>query len=91
MSLEGLRDQSEVRWEFDDEVDQCRSCKKTLSVSERKLHCRHCGKIFCKECLAQTVPSGASRRPAPVCSQCHFLLVQESKPYFTQSNSEQNS
>ena len=83
MELEKIRSQStEVRWQHEDDVDECNSCKHGLP-QKRKIHCRHCGKIFCPDCLTKTVPSGPHRRPARVCEVCHTLLVQHSAPYFS--------
>jgi len=45
-------------------------------------HCRHCGQIFCVECLSKSVNSGPHRRPARVCDVCHTILVRDATPYF---------
>jgi len=45
-------------------------------------HCRHCGQIFCVDCLGKTVNSGPHRRPARVCDVCHTILVRDATPYF---------
>lgn len=46
-------------------------------------HCRHCGKIFCVDCLSKTVKSGPKLRPSCVCDVCHTILVQDATPYFS--------
>lgn len=45
-------------------------------------HCRHCGQIFCVDCLGKTVSSGPHRRPTRVCDVCHTILVRDATPYF---------
>ncbi|KRZ84549.1 Rab GTPase-binding effector protein 1 [Trichinella sp. T8] len=73
----------QVRWEDDDDVLMCRGCKQLFNRHRRKLHCRHCGRIFCDPCLSRTVSSGPQRKPAKVCEVCHTLLVSETAPYFS--------
>ncbi len=46
-------------------------------------HCRHCGKVFCADCLTKTVNSGPNLRPSKVCDVCHTILVQDATPYFS--------
>ncbi|XP_058445356.1 rab GTPase-binding effector protein 1 isoform X2 [Malaya genurostris] len=84
MQLEKIRSaDTQVRWQDEDDVDQCPNCRKEFTVTRRKQHCRHCGTIYCQPCLAKTVPSGTNRRPARVCDVCHTLLVQDTAPYFS--------
>ena len=74
---------SQVRWQHEDDVAACQNCKSSLSANRRKHHCRHCGRIFCSDCVTKTVASGPTGRPAKVCDVCHTLLVQNSAPYFS--------
>lgn len=84
MELEKIRQaEKEVRWQHEDDIDKCQNCKSSLSVNRRKHHCRHCGRIFCSDCVTKSVESGPRRRPAKVCDVCHTLLVQNSAPYFS--------
>ncbi|KRY14295.1 Rab GTPase-binding effector protein 1, partial [Trichinella patagoniensis] len=84
IQLEKIRQsEHEVRWEDDDDVLMCRGCKQLFNRHRRKLHCRHCGRIFCDPCLSRTVSSGPQRKPAKVCEVCHTLLVSETAPYFS--------
>ncbi|XP_035784010.1 rab GTPase-binding effector protein 1-like isoform X2 [Anopheles albimanus] len=84
MQLEKIRSaDTQVRWQDDDDVDQCPNCKKEFTVTRRKQHCRHCGTIYCQPCLSKSVVSGPNRRPAKVCDVCHTLLVQDTAPYFS--------
>ncbi|PIC42167.1 hypothetical protein B9Z55_009331 [Caenorhabditis nigoni] len=83
IQLEKIRQsEQEVRWQWDEDVNQCSNCDTSLVRLKAKPHCLHCGKIFCTNCLKDTVPSGPSHRPANVCSVCHTLLNRDTKPFF---------
>lgn len=46
-------------------------------------HCRHCGRIFCSDCISKTVNSGPNGRSFRVCDICHTILVKDAMPYFS--------
>lgn len=73
----------QVRWQHEDDSEDCSSCRQQFNMAKRKHHCRHCGRIFCADCLTKTVTSGPQNRPSKVCEVCHTLLVQNSAPYFS--------
>lgn len=84
IQLEQIRQsETEVRWQNEEDIDECHSCKQQFSVTKRKHHCRHCGKIFCSDCITKTVNSGPKMRPAKVCDVCHTILVADATPYFS--------
>ncbi|KAK2172041.1 hypothetical protein NP493_998g00053 [Ridgeia piscesae] len=84
IQLEKIRgSEHEVRWQHEEDVDDCTKCDMAFSTFSRKHHCRHCGKIFCSDCLTKTVNSGPNLRPARVCDVCHTILVQEATPFFS--------
>ncbi|XP_072163930.1 rab GTPase-binding effector protein 1-like [Diadema setosum] len=85
VQLEMIRQKdNEVRWQHEDDVDKCNKCRTAFGASKKKKHhCKHCGKIFCPDCLGKAVESGPRRRKMPVCDVCHTLLVNESAPYFS--------
>ncbi|XP_049817219.1 rab GTPase-binding effector protein 1 isoform X2 [Aethina tumida] len=87
MQLEKIRESDTVvRWQHEEDVDECPSCKNILGGgSRKKTHCRHCGQIFCLACLSRTVPSGPNQRPSKVCDVCYTLLVKSSAPYFSEA------
>lgn len=84
VQLENIRQtENEVRWEHEDDVEKCFNCKVVFgSHRKRKVHCRHCGKVHCPDCVSKTVESGHRRRKMPVCDVCHTLLVNDSAPFF---------
>ncbi|XP_046740456.1 rab GTPase-binding effector protein 1 isoform X2 [Diprion similis] len=85
VQLEKIREAgSEVRWQHDEDVDECPNCRNGFTVTRRKMHCRHCGHIFCTTCLSHVVNSGPKQRPSRVCDVCHTLLVRDTAPYFSQ-------
>ncbi|VDN50978.1 unnamed protein product [Dracunculus medinensis] len=84
IELEKIRQaEQEVRWQFDEDVFACNHCQSIFTKSRSKLHCQHCGKIFCSACLTFTVPSGPHRRLAKVCQVCHTLLSRDTAPFFS--------
>ncbi|VDP30970.1 unnamed protein product [Soboliphyme baturini] len=83
IQLEKIRQgEHEVRWQDEDDVIACNSCTQLFTRQRRKYHCRHCGKIFCDQCLSRVVPSGPQKKLARVCEVCHTLLVRDSAPFF---------
>ncbi|XP_064543869.1 early endosome antigen 1 isoform X1 [Drosophila montana] len=91
MTLEELRHaDTEVRWQDDDDVNNCPTCNAGFTVMVRKIHCRHCGHIYCDKCLTKTVPSGPRKRVARVCDICHTLLTPHTAPYFSHEPQQSN-
>ncbi len=105
VELEKIRQsEKEVRWQHEEDVNDCQGCKAPLVNSggglgsgssprharRNKHHCRHCGRIFCSDCLSKTVASGPRQRANKVCEVCHTLLVQNSAPYFSTEAPQQN-
>eukprot|EP00116_Pleurobrachia_bachei_P012381 sb/3472643/ len=65
-------------WVPDSEATSCASCQESFTLIRRKHHCRHCGKIFCQSCTANTASLSftKTRRPVRVCDRCHSFLSQ---------------
>ncbi|KAK5970155.1 Rab GTPase-binding effector protein 1 [Trichostrongylus colubriformis] len=83
IQLEKIRQsEQEVRWQWEDDVENCSGCGASVLKVKPKPRCLHCCKIFCSTCVQHTVPSGPNRRPANVCQVCHTLLNRDSKPFF---------
>ncbi|KAJ8946840.1 hypothetical protein NQ318_006750 [Aromia moschata] len=86
VQLEKIRESdTQVRWQHEEDIEECPTCHSNFSSSKRKQHCRHCGQIFCQACLTRTVLSGPNSRPSKVCDVCHTLLVKSSAPYFSEA------
>ncbi|XP_045490703.1 rab GTPase-binding effector protein 1 isoform X2 [Pieris rapae] len=84
VQLQRIREaDTEVRWQFDEDVGECPSCHTPLPNSRKKIHCMHCGRIFCGPCVNHCVPSGPRGAPARVCSVCSTLLQPHTAPYFS--------
>ncbi|XP_046645690.1 rab GTPase-binding effector protein 1-like isoform X2 [Daphnia pulicaria] len=84
VQLEKIRQsEKELRWQYEEDIDQCAECRQAFGVAKRKHHCRHCCQIFCGDCLRKTVTSGPNKRQSRVCNVCFYLLVQESAPFFS--------
>lgn len=84
IQLEKIREGNiEVRWQHDEDIEECPSCHIAFTGIKKKVHCRHCGHIFCQSCLKHQVLSGPKRRPSRVCMVCHTLLVRDTAPYFS--------
>lgn len=84
VQLQRIREaDSEVRWQHDEDVSECPACRTPLPTNKKKIHCRHCGRIFCGPCVSQVVASGPRGLPARVCSVCRTLLQPHAAPYFS--------
>ncbi|KAM3957765.1 rab GTPase-binding effector protein rabaptin-5 isoform 2-T2 [Aphomia sociella] len=84
VQLQRIREaDTEVRWQHDEDVNECPSCHAPLNTTKKKVHCRHCGRIFCASCAAHSVPAGPRRAPARVCAVCRTLLQPHAAPYFS--------
>ncbi|CAG5045615.1 unnamed protein product [Parnassius apollo] len=84
VQLQRIREaDTEVRWQHDEDVNECPSCHTPLPNSKKKVHCRHCGRIFCAACVRHAVASGPRGLPARVCSVCRTLLQPHAAPYFS--------
>lgn len=69
------RSEREVRWQHPDDILECESCRKPFERdSVEKENCHHCGHIFCKDCLTQSLPSGPNHRLVTVCLTCYQIL-----------------
>ncbi|XP_068633139.1 early endosome antigen 1 isoform X4 [Battus philenor] len=84
VQLQRIREaDTEVRWQHDEDVNECPSCHTALPNSKKKVHCRHCGRIFCAACVSHVVASGPRAAPSRVCSVCRTLLQPHAAPYFS--------
>lgn len=58
------------------EKDLCLECGTKFSLTMRKHHCRHCGRILCSKCSGQDVPilKFGLNKPVRVCAVCFDVL-----------------
>lgn len=56
--------------------DCCLECGTKFSLTMRKHHCRHCGRILCSKCSGQDVPilKFGLNKPVRVCDVCFDVL-----------------
>ncbi|XP_011309262.1 rabankyrin-5 [Fopius arisanus] len=56
--------------------DICLECGTKFSLTMRKHHCRHCGRILCSKCSGQDVPilKFGLNKPVRVCAVCFDVL-----------------
>uniref|UniRef100_A0A0N4ZNH2 Ankyrin n=1 Tax=Parastrongyloides trichosuri TaxID=131310 RepID=A0A0N4ZNH2_PARTI len=74
--LYGLLDslQSEPKW-ADGEI--CSQCKTKFTLTMRKHHCRHCGRLACSKCTERTMPliKYGIQKAVRICETCHDVLT----------------
>uniref|UniRef100_A0A0N5BKL6 FYVE-type domain-containing protein n=1 Tax=Strongyloides papillosus TaxID=174720 RepID=A0A0N5BKL6_STREA len=70
--LDGL--QNEPKW-ADGEI--CLECKTKFTLTMRKHHCRHCGRLVCAKCSEKTMPliKYGIQKPVRICEICHDVLT----------------
>lgn len=70
---------STAHWTKDAHVTGCSSCNVRFSLSERKHHCRNCGKIYCGKCSSYeaAIPALGVIKPVRVCTACHDVLQKQ--------------
>ncbi|XP_020803163.1 rabankyrin-5-like isoform X1 [Drosophila serrata] len=58
------------------ESDLCQECNIKLTITMRKHHCRHCGRVLCSKCSSNEVPilKFGINKPVRVCSVCFYVL-----------------
>ncbi|KAH8288003.1 hypothetical protein KR054_008722, partial [Drosophila jambulina] len=58
------------------ESDLCQECTTKFTITMRKHHCRHCGRVLCSKCSSNDVPilKFGINKPVRVCSVCFYVL-----------------
>lgn len=73
---ENLSDQleNEPRWA---DGDVCSECSSKFSLTMRKHHCRHCGRLLCARCSERTMPilKYDLQKAVRVCDICYDVLT----------------
>lgn len=59
------------------EGDSCQECQTKFGITNRKHHCRHCGRILCAKCSSRevTILKFKSNKPERVCGICGEVLT----------------
>ena len=71
VELEKIRQaETEVRWQHEEDVEDCNNCRQPFSVTRRKHHCRHCGRIFCTDCVTKQVKHLLNTRTKTDVGEC---------------------
>lgn len=63
-------------WDPDSMHAECHDCKKQFTTTNRRHHCRNCGKVFCNTCTVKRtfLPKfGFTKKKVRVCEKC-FLV-----------------
>jgi hypothetical protein len=63
-------------WDPDSMHNECHDCKKQFTTTNRRHHCRNCGKVFCNTCTVKRtyLPKfGFTKKKVRVCEKC-FLV-----------------
>uniref|UniRef100_A0A914XLN2 Ankyrin repeat and FYVE domain containing 1 n=2 Tax=Plectus sambesii TaxID=2011161 RepID=A0A914XLN2_9BILA len=66
--------ENEPRWA---EGDVCSECSSKFSLTMRKHHCRHCGRLLCARCSERTMPilKYDLQKAVRVCDICYDVLT----------------
>mmetsp|Transcript_4836 Transcript_4836/g.14630 ORF Transcript_4836/g.14630 Transcript_4836/m.14630 type:complete len:459 (+) Transcript_4836:107-1483(+) len=64
-------------WLPDHLASSCQVCSLVFTSSNRRHHCRHCGRIVCGGCSGHrlSLEKFGVAKPSRVCSECHSALV----------------
>ena len=68
------------KWKNTKQYDKCFNCEAKFTVTDRKHHCRCCGKIFCSRCskYSAEIPEMRIHKPVRVCLNCYRNLTNQS-------------
>jgi ankyrin repeat protein len=65
------------------ECDVCMECRQKFTITVRKHHCRHCGRVLCKKCSEKEISilKFGIQRPTRVCNLCFDVLTANSEQF----------
>jgi len=66
-------------WQPDEQAPKCNKCGAGFSLFNRRHHCRHCGKVYCKNCSQKItkIPNlGYTDEAVKVCDDCFSAASQ---------------
>jgi len=69
-------------WVPDSSSELCTSCKSPFSFTNRRHHCRNCGKLFCHDCCGNmiSIPRYSIYTPERVCNDCYKSITGKQAP-----------
>lgn len=69
-------------WVRDSATTHCMGCDVRFTFSERRHHCRNCGKLYCHKCSAHEaeIPALNIHKPVRVCADCYDTLMTDRVP-----------
>lgn len=75
-------------WTPDYRVSMCQRCSSDFSITNRRHHCRGCGKVVCSKCSKQNHYLAYLRGKARVCDDCFQDLTKHAIPEQDENNLE---
>ena len=68
------------QWQRDEDATACGNCGHAFNLYWRRHHCRHCGKLFCGNCVKarHAFSTSAGEELLKVCEVCKASLSQQS-------------
>ena len=62
-------------WARDGASPKCVSCKKNFTLTRRRHHCRHCGKVVCHDCSMHQARHPDYAAPVRICDDCFYAAL----------------
>eukprot|EP00040_Diaphanoeca_grandis_P000369 m.15218 g.15218 ORF g.15218 m.15218 type:complete len:1014 (+) comp10489_c0_seq1:130-3171(+) len=69
-----LNEMGSRQWQSSKGVKGCQKCDNKFTVTNRKHHCRNCGKIYCNPCSDFSAKTTTSKSKVRVCQECYTDL-----------------
>jgi len=71
---------SQIRppWQPDHKASRCNSCNVAFNILKLRSHCRHCGKVFCRDCVSTKIPIPKLKfdHSVRVCLKCVEVITE---------------
>ncbi|KAG9509041.1 RUN and FYVE domain-containing protein 2 [Fragariocoptes setiger] len=79
LEVESLKESSDFllqgQWMDSKNIKECTQCQQVFSLTNRKHHCRNCGRVLCTKCSDQVIDMAYSSKPVRVCDHCYSILI----------------
>jgi len=66
------------KWVDDSTATNCKRCRVSFTLLNRRHHCRRCGLVFCQKCSSNSVKIPQLNYnfvPVRVCDDCHRIVT----------------